>query len=335
MNDPNALWMAKLALAGAALLTAVAAADDSPAPARAARLYAPSTELVSQITSNTQPAIDPAVRALVVQLGSTSPAAREAAMTKLAAMGKEILPALRPLADAPDPELRARIRALIRRAERGLPPAAPRSDPRFHRQSVRVSSINGRKTVDVNDNGYCIHIEEDHKGNATASAIKMSVTGVEEGKEVTETYEAKDADELKRDNPEAFDLYDRWNGTGPRTLRNGAAVGIPFPGGPLTAGPGGAPVLGDEVIDQIRAAIREQVQSGNLPADEQQKILDHLNDAERIRREVHERLKARMEELDRKFKGEDDPPRPGDAPPRKDDRPANGPPDRPPPGDLN
>ena len=43
----------------------------------------------------------------------------------------------------------------------------------------------------------------------------MTVTGVEEGKEVTETYEAKDADELKRDNPEAFDLYERWNGSGP------------------------------------------------------------------------------------------------------------------------
>ena len=97
-------------------------------------------------------------------------------MTKLAGMGKEILSALRPLADAPDPELRARIRALIRRAERRLPPAAPPSDPRFHKQSVRVSSVNGRKTVDVNDNGYCVHIEEDHKGNATASAILAAST---------------------------------------------------------------------------------------------------------------------------------------------------------------
>ena len=103
----------------------------------------------------------------------------------------------------------------------------------------------------------------------------------------------------------------------------------------MPAGPGGAPVLGDEVFDQIRAAIREQVQSGNLPTDEQRKILDHLNDAERIRREVHERLKARIEELDRKLKGEDGPPRPGDAPPRNDDAPANGPPDQPIPGDLN
>jgi hypothetical protein len=335
MNDPNGLRMAKLGLAGAALCTAIAVADDSPAPAQAARLYAESTQLVSQITPNTQPAMDPAVRGLIVQLGSTSPAAREGAMTKLAAMGKEILPTLRPLADAPDPELRARIRALIRRAERRLPPAAPPSDQRFHRQSVRVSSINGRKTVDVNDNGYRIHIEEDHKGSTTASDIKMSVTGVEEGKEITETYEAKDADELKRDNPEAFDLYERWNGTGPRTLRNGAAVGIPFPGRPLPAGPGGAPVLGDDAIDQIGAALREQVQSGNLPADEQQKILDHLNDAERIRREVHERLKQRMDDLDQQLKGTDEPNRSADAPPLNREAPANGPPDRPLPSDLN
>ena len=69
------------------------------------------------------------------------------------------------------------------------------------------------------------------------------------------------------------------------------------------------------MIDQIREALREQVQSGNLPADEQQKILEHLNDAERIRREVHERLKQRMEELDRQLKGLDDPASPDDAAP--------------------
>src|SRR5436190_1706820 len=86
----------------------------------------------------------------------------------------------------------------------GLVPAAPAWAGRFRSQSVSVSVANGRKTVDVNDNGLKIRIKQ------TADGIRMSVTGVEDGNEVTEEYEAKDADELKRDNPEAYALYERW-----------------------------------------------------------------------------------------------------------------------------
>jgi polyhydroxyalkanoate synthesis regulator phasin len=91
----------------------------------------------------------------------------------------------------------------------------------------------------------------------------------------------------------------------------------------MRAGPDGGPVLRDDVIDQIRETLREQVRSGNLPADEQQRILEHLNDAERIRREVHERLKQRIQELDRRLEGLDDPAPPGPAVPGPDgaDRP--------------
>src|SRR4051812_44485429 len=114
MIDPNKLWVAGLALGVASLLTTSAPADDSASSAGTARLYAASPELVSQITPKTQPSTEPAVRALIVQLGSVSAASREEAMKKLAAMGKEALPALQGFADSPDPELRARVRALIR-----------------------------------------------------------------------------------------------------------------------------------------------------------------------------------------------------------------------------
>ena len=128
MTDPNKLRMVGLALGNCRAAGHLGlGATTRRRRARTARLYASSTELVSQITPKTQPSTQPAVRGLILQLGSTSPAAREAAMKKLAAMGKEIVPALREFADAADPELRARVRALIRRAERRLPP--PRRRP--------------------------------------------------------------------------------------------------------------------------------------------------------------------------------------------------------------
>src|SRR5205085_1092314 len=123
MTHPNNLWVAGLALGAASLLARSAPADDSVSSPGTARLYAASPEMVSQIAPKSQPSTDPAVRALIVQLGSASPAAREEAMKKLAAMGKEVLPALQGFADSADPELRSRVRALIRRAERRLPPA--------------------------------------------------------------------------------------------------------------------------------------------------------------------------------------------------------------------
>src|SRR5438477_10052462 len=94
MTDPNKLWLAGLALGTASLLATSAPADDSVSPNGTARLYASSPELVSQITPKTQPSTDPAIRGLIVQLGSASAAAREEAMKKLAAMGKEVVPAL-------------------------------------------------------------------------------------------------------------------------------------------------------------------------------------------------------------------------------------------------
>ncbi len=100
----------------------------------------------------------------------------------------------------------------------------------------------GVRTIDVDDNGRKVHIVCRADGQ-----IEMSVTGIEDGKEATETYRAKDADELKHDNPEAFAIYDQWAGAhGALTIRGrglfggGARVRI-MPGGP-PAGGGVAPV---------------------------------------------------------------------------------------------
>src|SRR5687767_248678 len=119
-------------------------------------------------------AMDPAVQALLDQLGHSDAAVREAASGKLSTMGKEILPALKQAAESEDPEVKARARALVRRAERRLPPAAPGDRGRWGvGHAVSVRRARDRKVIEVDDNGRKIQITRRNDGS-----IDMTVTGV-------------------------------------------------------------------------------------------------------------------------------------------------------------
>jgi hypothetical protein len=262
----------------------------------------------------TQPAgkPDPAVQALVDKLADPSAAVREDASKKLSSMGKEALATLRESANSDDPELRARVRSLLRRAERRLPPSAPASDGRFQHQSMSVSISNGHKTIDVNDNGHKIRIE--HNGEK----IKLDVTGVEEGKEVTETYEAKDADELKKDNPEAYALFDKWASktTSGVIIQGGNGIGVQgrvgVHIGQINVGGNGQPNLPPEAAAKIREMIKQQIQQGNLPADQQEKILEQLRDVDKLQKDVEQRLQEKIQEREEKKPEDQKPGAPGD-----------------------
>lgn len=195
---------------GASTIRAAAAVAGSSSPPTAAD--------TRPATPASRPA-DGRVAALIDQLGSDDPAAREAATRQLEALGPDALADLRGEADAGNPEVRARVRHLIRRAERRLPPAAPPHDRRFSTQRVRVSTVGDRRTVDVDDNGYKIAIRQSPDG------ITMDVTGLEDGREATETYKAADADQLKLNSPEAFALYEKYR-DGTVGVRPGGAAGL-------------------------------------------------------------------------------------------------------------
>ena len=148
--------------------------------------------------------------------------------------------------------------------------------------------------MNVNDNGRKVHIEQTPKG------IKMDVTGVEDGKEVTESYDAKDADELKRDNPEAAELYERWGGNGSGNhiiIRGGVHLG---PQGrlPLQPGPDGRPALPPEAFKDVREMLKEQVRLGNLPAEQQLKLLDQLDRFDQNQEQIERQMRERMKEMD-------------------------------------
>ena len=178
-------------------------------------------------------------RALVKQLGDADFKAREAAAARLKELGRDALPALtEALAAASDPEVCSRADALMRRIQR---PPVPRewledanvaggfdrgfgaggfSVRGFGGTQVRTSVVNGTRVVDVNGGaGRRVSITEGPNG------IDMTVTGADEdGELVTSRFRARNADELRDSDPDAFAIYQRWAGNG-RGLGAGAMRG--------------------------------------------------------------------------------------------------------------
>jgi hypothetical protein len=72
-------------------------------------------------------------------------------------------------------------------------------------QTRRVRIDNGRKQIEVTDNDRRVKIVEDPTGS-----IEMEVTEKKDGKETTEKYSAKNAEDLKKMHPEAFKVYDKY-----------------------------------------------------------------------------------------------------------------------------
>lgn len=71
---------------------------------------------------------------------------------------------------------------------------------------VSVKTVNGVKTIDVQEKDKKIKILDDPK-----QGIKMEITTKKDGKEQTEKIEAKNADELKKKNKEAYELYEQYS----------------------------------------------------------------------------------------------------------------------------
>ncbi len=146
---------------------------------------------------------------------------------------------------------------------------------------------NGHRTTDVNENGKHTHIEEDQNG------IEVKMTESVNGKEKTETFKAKDADELKKKSPEAHKLYEKYmKGQGLGNIQIQAQA-IPLQiGGPLPrfapvvpprAGKSDAQKQAERDIEAAQKRIAEATEKlrGNAGGDAEQlkKALDQLDEA--------------------------------------------------------
>ena len=72
-------------------------------------------------------------------------------------------------------------------------------------QQRRIQIANGVKQIEVTENDLKVKITEDATGG-----VQMEVTRKKDGKETTEKYSAKSRDELKKAQPEAYRLYDKY-----------------------------------------------------------------------------------------------------------------------------
>jgi len=77
---------------------------------------------------------------------------------------------------------------------------------------ISIKNINGVKQIDVDEGGRKIKIND-----APQNGIKMEVTEKKDGKDIVKKYEAKNAEELKKNHPEAHKIYDKYSyhGAGP------------------------------------------------------------------------------------------------------------------------
>jgi hypothetical protein len=123
---------------------------------------------------------------------------------------------------------------------------------------ISVKNAGGNKTIDVDDNGKKIQIEEDAGG-----AIKMSVTETVDGKEKSSKYEAKSADELKKNHPEAHKLYEKYKDGVVGNIQIRAVPGVPLlPGPPGLQVPGLAnPATALEKIEKAKAELAKAAEA--------------------------------------------------------------------------
>jgi hypothetical protein len=164
---------------------------------------------------------------------------------------------------------------------------------------ISISNVNGVKRIEADENGKKVRIDDDPQ-----NGIKMEVTTRKDGKDITEKYEAKNADELKKNFPEAHKLYKQYSegiggNMGAIQVRVGAGNAIQIGGGPVATQPAAAaampPGLGArdvpiEVTTAMMKHLAEQLQAlrngdrlKNAPASERENL---KKQAEELKRQI-------------------------------------------------
>lgn len=210
---------------------------------------------------------------LIKQLGDDSPKVREAASEQLRRLGDAALPALTEAQKSEDPEVVNRAQTIARQIgedrQRGratrTEPVSPFGLPggvggggggNFAGGGIGRIQVNGgggvSKTVSVSraadgsvtrvttvkEDGQRVTIREGGDG------ITVTTTKIVDGKDVEETVRAKDKEELKKEHPETFDLFERHTRQTVR-VRGGVAGGVEIGR------------LDDAERGQIEAAVRQ------------------------------------------------------------------------------
>ena len=234
----------------------------------------------AQSAPTTLPSND--VSSLIAHLDDPDFHVRRDASNRLRAMGAEALPALKQALSDPNPEVRARAAEIVHVLEFRHVPGRPANHT--HLMQVRISEVNGERSVEVDDSGRHIQIAQG------ADGIRMTVTGELDGHPATETYTAKSPEQLKSDNPEAYAVYQRCQRQGGADWETGGALA----GNLIVRGNGNVIVLppmqiqpmvragGDNIVG-LRVKVDDAMARAHLPADQQKRIHDAMDEVEQSR----------------------------------------------------
>lgn len=320
------LWQAML-VGGAAWVgtLATSAAQDAPAPAPDTAVDAGTDTAADEITADDpaaaetttsetanagDSAVDPVaaeIGALIEQLGAREFDDRERAVAELKRIGEPALAALRRALENGNAEVASRADVVIRHLQR--PPEAARLPSPAQRRGhgagfavaggvrVHMRVENDTRTIEVAEQGRTINIIEGPDG------IRMSVSGEIDGKKVTREFVAPTPDQLRRENAEAFELYDRFAGRGGVPGLQGRGAHLILPGGGLVrrAIPGGAGIVrigpGDvevgldpldraDDLNELGELLERQMEDADMPLGQRRQIaglLDRMRQARRGR----------------------------------------------------
>jgi hypothetical protein len=272
------------------------AADNVPAtPQTAGKAATAPAETKPAAGAKSPAAADESIAKLIQQLDATEFAEREAACAKLAAKGKEAIPALekagangnlevssrattilgkmlessdgetesaakkalQDLADSDSPAASRKAKSILDKKD-GVQNAGPNMNMPgggimipgngfggriiinggqlniggggFGVKTMSVRNVNGVKEIEASEDGKTVKIQDD-----PAQGIKVEITEKENGKETTKKYEAKNAEDLKKNHPAGYDLYKKYGGDQP-----GNAVQLNIQGG-MNIMPGNLP----------------------------------------------------------------------------------------------
>lgn len=183
------------------------------------------------------PATQPAdsIDALINQLGDARVRVRMAAADRLKAIGAAAVPKLQEARSSHDPEVQLRAEQLLDAIEHPVVPveAVPQATG-IGNTSLSISVSNGKEVVEVSEPGRTTHIEQ------SAAGIIMTVRGQIDDHQVTREFKAASAEELRKKNPPAFALYQRYAGgthlnavnfVGGIAIQRGVRLQVGGPGG--------------------------------------------------------------------------------------------------------
>lgn len=223
---------------------------------------------------------EPDIPALIAKLGDANFHVRSDASIALRELGDVALPALKAAERSDNPEIRVRATELADRLEFHHVPGRPANHDHTRTCNVSVSLETGKRSVDIDDEGRSIKIVQGDMG------LTMSVTGEIDGRTATVTYRADSPEQLRRKNPEAYALYDRWKSAvsdegdgfinGPAIVQNNVGQNIVV-APPMIAGPGG------DDLTAFRAKVEDEMATNKLALDDKRKVREALDEVDQGR----------------------------------------------------